>query len=186
MISALVSIYFGISWLRHTIKIKCIKFQAIDPELCLTFKIVSPSHFVNHFSRKIFLMLDSINWPNSTSWSNCQYVYCNCLFSSLHGITLWNFPWLFYHAVFLNNNKIRTKILIYLKRTDFWRWNKKHFSSFLKGLQLPEIVSDLRFGFYIVPWRKNWTSQNFDFPSFKNYYNRYHWIFKLPLQLKDQ
>ena len=27
--------------------------------------LVSPSHFVYDFSRKMFLMLHSINWPNS-------------------------------------------------------------------------------------------------------------------------
>ena len=30
--------------------------------------IVSPTHFVFDFSRKIFFMLYSINWPNSTVW----------------------------------------------------------------------------------------------------------------------
>ena len=30
--------------------------------------IVSPPHFVYDFSRKMFLMLDSIKWPNSIVW----------------------------------------------------------------------------------------------------------------------
>ena len=30
--------------------------------------IVSPAHFVYHFSTKMFLMLYSINWPNFIAW----------------------------------------------------------------------------------------------------------------------
>ena len=30
--------------------------------------IVSPSHFVNHFSRKMFLMLYFIKWPKFIAW----------------------------------------------------------------------------------------------------------------------
>ena len=31
--------------------------------------LVSPSHFVHDFARKMFLMLDSIDWPNFIVWS---------------------------------------------------------------------------------------------------------------------
>ena len=31
-------------------------------------ELVSPSHFMYDFSRKIFLMLHSINWPNFIAW----------------------------------------------------------------------------------------------------------------------
>ena len=30
--------------------------------------IISPSYFMNDFSRKMFLMLHSINWPNFIAW----------------------------------------------------------------------------------------------------------------------
>ena len=30
--------------------------------------IISPSYFMNDFSRKMFLMLHSINWPNFIVW----------------------------------------------------------------------------------------------------------------------
>ena len=33
-----------------------------------TLGLISPPHFVNDFSRKIFLMLHSINWPNFMVW----------------------------------------------------------------------------------------------------------------------
>ena len=40
--------------------------------------------------------------------------------------------------------KVKTKIKISWEQNKPLRWNKKHFSSFLKGLQLPKLVSDLR------------------------------------------
>ena len=48
-------------------------FQAADPEICsilIFYKRIpaSPPHFVYEFSRKIFLMLFSINWPNFIFW----------------------------------------------------------------------------------------------------------------------
>ena len=41
----------------------------------------------------------------------------------------------------------QNKNLKILRSERSFRWNKKHFSSFLKGIQLPEIVSDLRVDF---------------------------------------
>ena len=46
--------------------------------------IVSPPHFENYFSRKNFLMLNSINWPNFIIWLPVLFevlanIYCNCL-----------------------------------------------------------------------------------------------------------
>ena len=45
---------------------------------------------------------------------------------------------------FLYDQKVMTKTLISWKRKELLRWNKKDFSSFLKGFQLSKIVSDLR------------------------------------------
>ena len=61
------------------------------------------------FSRKMFLMLHSINWPNFIIWL----------------------------------------LLLSWERKELLRWNKKYFSSFLKGFHLSKIVSDLREG--LVP-----------------------------------
>ena len=41
-----------------------LKFDFLDKGL----GIVSPAHFVYDFSTKIFLMLNSINWPNFIPW----------------------------------------------------------------------------------------------------------------------
>ena len=36
---------------------------------------VSPPHFVHYFSRKMFLMLHSINWPNFIEWlPGCEVI----------------------------------------------------------------------------------------------------------------
>ena len=51
--------------------------------------LVSPPHFVYDFSRKMFLMLHSINIPNlivkifNTSQNIGQYVYYYCLLTRL-------------------------------------------------------------------------------------------------------
>ena len=44
--------------------------------------LVSPPYFVHDFSRKIFLMLFSNNWPSFIAFISQeigQYVYYNCL-----------------------------------------------------------------------------------------------------------
>ena len=46
-------------------------------------EIVPPQHFVYNFSRKMFLMSYSINWPNFivfASWDVEKFVYCNVCF----------------------------------------------------------------------------------------------------------
>ena len=51
--------------------------------------IISPPHVANNFSRKMFLMLYSINWPTLivwfafTSWDIEQHVHCNYLFPTI-------------------------------------------------------------------------------------------------------
>ena len=45
---------------------------------------------------------------------------------------------------FLHDQKVMTKTLISQERKEPLGWNKKHFSSFLKGFQLSKIVPDLR------------------------------------------
>ena len=55
-----------------------------------------PSDLVYDFSRKMFLILFSINWPNFLvrvsfiSWDIGQYMYCNCLFPRLWRHKFWN------------------------------------------------------------------------------------------------
>ena len=58
-----------------------------------------------------------------TSWDIRQYVQCKCLLTRL-----WRH--------FLHDQKAKTKIWIYWERKELLRWNKKHFSSILKGFQL--------------------------------------------------
>ena len=70
-ISSLVSIYFDSHQLGHTVKIKLCKNLYYWSREKLNFdflerglEIVSPPSFVYDISRKIFLILHSINWPN--------------------------------------------------------------------------------------------------------------------------
>ena len=67
MFRTLVLIYFGSPQLGNSIKANCINVQAVDPEinnfdfLEKSLGLASPPHFTYVFSRKIFLMLYSIN-----------------------------------------------------------------------------------------------------------------------------
>ena len=59
-------------------------------------ELVSPPHFPYDFSRKMFLILYSINRPNFKVWLSFtsrdigQYVYYNCLLTSLWRHKIWN------------------------------------------------------------------------------------------------
>ena len=65
-----------------------------------------------------------------------QYVYCNCLLTRLWQKKIWNKPDLFNQAVSIQDQKVKTKTWISWEWKELLRWNKKHFSSFLKGFQL--------------------------------------------------
>ena len=43
--------------------------------------------------------------------------------------------------------KIKAKTFIPWEQKELLNWNKKHFSSFLKGFQFPKLVSNLRMRF---------------------------------------
>ena len=75
MVIILVSIYLGSPWLGHKIKNKLYKVSECWSRDILNFdylekglRLVSPSHFVYDFSRKIFLVSYSINWSNFIIW----------------------------------------------------------------------------------------------------------------------
>ena len=48
------------------------------------------------------------------------------------------------YAIFLLGQNFKTKIDLSLEKKEILRWNKRHFSVFLKGFQLSKIDSDLR------------------------------------------
>ena len=110
--------------------------------------LVSRSQFVYDFSGKMFLILYSINWLNfivrlflllETRGNVCiAVVYfpsCNVINFEIN---------LSNQAVFLHDQKLKTKVLITSERKKLLEWFKKHFSSFLKEFQLPKIVLDLK------------------------------------------
>ena len=49
-----------------------------------------------------------------------------------------------HQVVFLYDQNVKTKLSISWRQKQLLRWNKKHFSSFLKSYHLPKLVSDLR------------------------------------------
>ena len=87
------------------------KVQIVAPEMfsiSIFFKkgmeLVSLPRFVLDFSRKLFLMLYSIDWPYLIVWL------------PLWRRKLWNLPSISYRAVSLHDQKVRTKILALQER----------------------------------------------------------------------
>ena len=75
LVGTLVLIYFGRPGLGHTIKNKLYKildYRSRDKFdfgfLLKGLTLDSPMHFVYDFSRKMFVMLYSINWSNFVVW----------------------------------------------------------------------------------------------------------------------
>ena len=64
VVNTSVLIYLDKPQIGHTMKTNFIKFQTVDLEIysiLIFYKNISPPHFVYHFSRKILLVLYSIN-----------------------------------------------------------------------------------------------------------------------------
>ena len=103
--------------------------------------IVSLVHFVYDFWTEMFLMLYSINWPKSHFIVFFRY-WAICVFWNMDGFIFVfcmdfeiNFIFLI-KLFFLHDQEVMTKTSISWEWKELLRWNKKHFSSFLKGFQL--------------------------------------------------
>ena len=116
--------------------------------------LASPPYFVYDFSRKIFFMLYSINRPNFIVWlpiglrilgNMCIpvvfYRGCGVINFVINLIFLIK---LFFYLI--EKSRKTFKYFEYEKgfRKEKRTWNKKYFSSFLNGFQLPEILSNRR------------------------------------------
>ena len=103
--------------------------------------IVSPPHFVNDFSKKMFLVLYFSYWPNFIVWLP---LLLGILGNMCIATRLWRLkPDLSNQSVFLPDQKVKTKFYISWEQKEPLRWNKKPFSSSLKGFLLPNFISDL-------------------------------------------
>ena len=89
-------------------------------------------------SRKMFLMFYSINWPNFFVWLPLFFEIIDNMFTTtrLWRHKIWHYLDLSDQAVLLHDQKFKTKIQTSWERKELLRWNKKYFSSFLKGFQL--------------------------------------------------
>ena len=67
------------------------------------------------------------------SWDIEQYVCRNSLLTKLRRHKFRNWPYLSNQSVFTTCPKSQDKNLNILRTKELLRWNKKHFSSFLKG-----------------------------------------------------
>ena len=77
--------------------------------------IVSPAHFVHDFSTQMFLMLYSINWPNSIAWLSLllEILVNMCIaFFCYPGCDVLNFEINLIFLIepfFLHDRKVKTK-----------------------------------------------------------------------------
>ena len=136
--------------------------------------IVSPPHFVNDLSRKMFLILYSINWPSFIVWlallleifgSTCIAIVCfPCC-----DVVILKLILSFYQVVFLHDQKIKTNSEITLERKKLFRWNKMHFSLMLNCCQWAKVV--LRRAYTMKFFFHRWLKFSFD--SFLSTFNTY-------------
>ena len=68
-------------------------------------------------------------------WDISKNVCCNFSLSILSRHKFWNLPQLSYQTLFFHDQKFRTKTEISQEGKKLFRWNKNHFSSFLKDVQ---------------------------------------------------
>ena len=112
-------------------------FQKIKRDL----ELFSLSHFLHNFWRKLFLLLYSINWPNFIAWLSLLCEILGNMFIAIvykPGCDVMNFEVNLTFLIkpsFLHNQKVVTKTKISWERKELLRWHKKHFPSFLKGIQ---------------------------------------------------
>ena len=104
-------------------------------------ELVSLPHFLYNFWRKIFFLLYSLNWPNFIVWlpllweilgNMCTAIICK------PGCDIMNFDVNLIFLIkpfFLLDQKVETKTYVSWEWKELLRWNKKYFSSILKGFQ---------------------------------------------------
>ena len=109
--------------------------------------LVSPPHLLHDSSKKIFLMLYSINWSNFIFWFSSlleiiwQCVCCNCFYSVFDAINFEIYHSFLIKPVFYMSKKLRTKIEISQEYNDLSRWNKTYFkTSVARNCLRPESV----------------------------------------------
>ena len=127
------------------IKTNFMKLQTAGADMFDYFKknlgLVLPSDFVHDFLRKIFLMLYSLNWSNSIVWLPIPLETSGTMCIVILCYQVNDFIIFYIYLNFLL--KLFSYTAMSQERKEVLRWNKKHFSSFLKDFQLPKNVSDL-------------------------------------------
>ena len=101
-----------------------------------------PSHFVYNYSKKMFLVLYLINWTNLILWLSVRlkifgnmYIVIIC-FSVCDVINFEINIGFVIKPFYYMTKKFRTKTWMSLAQKEFFRWNEKHFSLFLKGISV--------------------------------------------------
>ena len=126
-------------------------------------------HFLCDFSGKMFIMFSSINWLNFIVWLSLILRYwtiCALQLFVFSGCDVINFEvnLIFLIKSFFCMNKMsRQKFKHIENEKKLLRCSKKHFSSFLKGFQLPKIFLRPESASLKVHWQisKNGVSKSY-------------------------
>ena len=149
MVYSLASMYFDIPQLgmqqKQTLDYwsrNMLNFDFLEKDVA----IVSTPYFVHDFSRKMVLIWYSIDWPNFIVWlpllleilgnicvAIACFTSCDVKDFEIKGVL----PGLI--QLLGNWKEAMTKTQISSERNELLRWNKKHFSSILKGFQIKEV-----------------------------------------------
>ena len=100
-------------------------------------ELASPPYFAYNFSRKVFCILYSINWPNFVVWLPLHFRYwgicvLQLFISKALTSKMLKFTWTFQSGRFSTWPKNQDKIYISWKQKELLRWNKNIFHYFSK------------------------------------------------------
>ena len=155
MVWSLVSIYFDT---LHLIYNKNKLYKTLDYWSRQLFNfdflekglgIVSLPHFLYDFSRKIFLTLYSINWPNFIVWSPLLLRYWKLCFAIICfpgcDIIIFKVSLIYFSSSrFSTWQKSQDKNWNILRTNRAFKTKNHIFHHFSRVIQLPQIFSDLR------------------------------------------
>ena len=125
-------------------------------------ELASSTHFVYDFSRKMFLILYSINWEIFVAWltllleilGNICIVIIYCLVCDVIDLEIKHS--FLIKLLFYLNKKSEHKCKYLKNEKSFSKWNKKHFLSFVKGFHFK-----VKENIYFWWWKSNFNGSQF-------------------------
>ena len=145
-------LYDQVEFYQIRLKLRCWSFALSFFEAFSTNKKRSGTSLHPSFSsrclKEIFFTLYSFNWPNFITWLllHLEMLRNMCIVCQFERHKFWKQRYLFYQAVFLHYQKVKTKNLNTLRTKRAFYMKEKSFSIVFKGPSAPAVVSDPRVG----------------------------------------